>query len=380
MVDFVITMIGNFKIDYRCNITSARTGKLYTKHGIIRTPVFMPVGTKATVKTMSSQDLNDLDYDIILGNTYHLNDRPGAELIAEHGGLHRFMSWDKPILTDSGGFQVFSLSQISKIDDLGVSFKSHTDGKKMFIGPNESMKIQSLLGSDIAMVFDECPPYPSEKKYINKAVKRTISWAHECKKFKTPKDQLVFGIIQGGIYQDLREECAKELVKLDFNGYAIGGVSVGESENLINKSVESTIKYMPDFKPRYLMGVGEFSQMINAISQGIDMFDCVMPTRQARNGTVTTLKGRYPIKSSKYKYDQRPLDKDCDCMVCKSYSRSYIRHLFNVGEILGLRLITYHNLYCYNKFVKNVRLAIEDNQFEIYKNNFLENYNLVLKD
>ena len=380
MVDFIITMIGNFKIDYRCSITSARTGKLYTKHGIIRTPVFMPVGTKATVKTMSSQDLNDLDYDIILGNTYHLNDRPGAELIAKHGGLHRFMSWDKPILTDSGGFQVFSLSQISKIDDSGVSFKSHTDGKKMFIGPNESMKIQSLLGSDIAMVFDECPPYPSEKKYINKAVKRTISWAHECKKFKTPKDQLVFGIIQGGIYKDLREECAKELVKLDFNGYAIGGVSVGESENLINKSVENTIKYMPDFKPRYLMGVGEFSQMINAISQGIDMFDCVMPTRQARNGTVTTLKGRYPIKSSKYKYDQRPLDEDCDCMVCKSYSRSYIRHLFNVGEILGLRLITYHNLFCYNRFVKNIRLSIEDNQFEIYKNNFLKNYNLVLKD
>ena len=380
MFNLIVIMIGKFKIDCRCCVTSARTGKLYTKHGIIRTPVFMPVGTKATVKTMSSQDLNDLDYDVILGNTYHLNDRPGADLIADHGGLHDFMSWNKPILTDSGGFQVFSLSKISKIDDLGVSFKSHTDGKKMFIGPNESMKIQSLLGSDIAMIFDECPPYPAEKEYVNKAVKRTISWAHECKKFKNPKDQLVFGIIQGGIFKDLREECAKELVKLDFNGYAIGGVSVGESEDLINKSVANTIRFMPEFKPRYLMGVGEFSQMINAISQGIDMFDCVMPTRQARNGTVTTLKGRYPIKSSKYKYDQRPLDVDCDCIVCKSYSRSYIRHLLNVGEILGLRLITYHNLYCYNKFIKNIRLAIEDNQFEIYKSNFLDNYNLVLKD
>ena len=373
-------MIGQFEITSRCEKSSARTGKLHTIHGVIKTPAFMPVGTKATVKTMSSQDLEDLGYDVILGNTYHLNDRPGAELIASHGGLHNFMSWKKPILTDSGGYQVFSLSQINKITDLGVSFRSHSDGKELFIGPHESMKIQSLLGSDIAMVFDECPPYPSDKGYVYKAVCRTIEWAKECKKYDNLKNQLVFGIIQGGIYQDLREECAKKIIELDFNGYAIGGVSVGESDNLKLKSVDDTIKFMPNHKPRYLMGVGEFHQMIYSISKGIDMFDCVMPTRQARNGTVSTMKGRYPIKSAKFKKDKRPLEEGCDCLVCKTYTRSYIRHLFNVGEILGLRLITYHNLYCYNKFIKNIRTSIEENKFELYKSNFVKNYSVVLKD
>ena len=373
-------MTGKFEITSRCNDSSARTGRLHTIHGVVKTPIFMPVGTKATVKTMSSQDLYDLDFDVILGNTYHLNDRPGADLIAQHGGLHNFMSWNRPILTDSGGYQVFSLSKINKITDYGVSFKSHSDGKELFIGPNESMKIQSLLGSDIAMVFDECPPYPCKKEYVNKAVCRTIAWAKECKKYDNLNDQLVFGIVQGGVYPDLREKCAKKLIELDFSGYAIGGVSVGESDDLKIKSVDNTIKFLPNDKPRYLMGVGEFSQMMYAISKGVDMFDCVMPTRQARNGTITTMKGRYPVKSAKYKNDKRPLEEGCDCLVCKTYTRSYLRHLFNVGEILGIRLITYHNLYCYNKFIKNIRSSIEDNKFELYKSNFIKNYNLVLKD
>ncbi len=360
--------------------SSARCGVLQTNHGVIETPVFMPVGTQASVKTLSSEDLNQLDTQIILGNTYHLDDRPGADLISRQGGLHDFMSWNKPILTDSGGYQVFSLGKLNKISNQGVEFKSHIDGRKRFIGPKESMEIQRLLGSDIAMVFDECPPYPCKKDYAISAVRRTITWAKICRDITMSGNQLIFGIVQGGIYNDLREECSKNIINLDFDGYAIGGVSVGESENLILQAINDSIKFLPTNKPRYLMGVGEMSQIIESVSKGIDMFDCVMPTRQARNGTVSTRKGRYPVKAAIYKEDKRALEEGCECYVCKKYTRSYIRHLLNVGEILGLRLITYHNIYCYLNFMVDIRKSIKEGTFKKFKEIFNQEYNLILKE
>lgn len=371
--------MSQFEIIYNNSNSHARCGELHTSHGIINTPVFMPVGTQATVKSLSSDDLYELKSDIILSNTYHLNDRPGTELIYNHGGLHKFMSWNKAILTDSGGYQIFSLAELNKITDKGVFFKSHSDGRECFIGPNESMQIQKKLGSDIIMTFDECPPYPAKKTYISSAVERTLKWSSICRDIITT-DHNLFGIVQGGVFSDFREKCAKSLVEMDFDGYAIGGVSVGEPNELILKGVNDSIKFLPKDKPRYLMGVGEMSQMIDAIHLGVDMFDCIMPTRQARNGTVSTIKGRYPVKASIYKYDQKPLEENCTCKVCKKYSRSYIRHLLNVGEILGLRLITYHNIHCYLQFMRDIRLSIKEKRFNEFRRDFHDNYNLVSKE
>jgi len=369
-----------FEILKRDVSSQARCGRLQTAHGVVETPVFMPVGTQATVKAMSPLEMEELGCEILLGNTYHLNDRPGADLIERRGGLHSFMGWDGSILTDSGGYQVFSLGARNTITDEGVSFKSHSDGRQYFIGPKESMEIQRKLGSDIAMVFDECPPYPCKKDYACQVVRRTIDWAAICRDTPRAEGQIVFGIVQGGVFADLRESCAKTLVEMDFEGYAIGGVSVGEPEELILRGVDDTTIHLPEQKPRYLMGVGEMAQMVESVARGVDMFDCVMPTRQARNGTVSTRRGRYPVKAALYRDDERPLEEGCSCYACKKFTRSYIRHLLNVGEILGLRLITLHNLHCYLEMMREIRSAIEQGSFDQFRNEFHAAYQTVLKE
>ncbi|RZO87676.1 MAG: tRNA guanosine(34) transglycosylase Tgt [Kiritimatiellaceae bacterium] len=372
--------IGMFELVGQDAASGARRGRLHTAHGTVETPVFMPVGTQATVKGMSPLEMEELGCEILLGNTYHLNDRPGPELIDRRGGLHSFMGWDRAILTDSGGYQVFSLGARNTISDEGVSFQSHSDGRRHFIGPRESMEIQRLLGSDIAMVFDECPPYPCEKDYACQAVKRTLDWAAICRETPRAAGQLVFGIVQGGVFADLRESCAEALVKMDFEGYAIGGVSVGEPEELILRGVDDTVNHLPTMKPRYLMGVGEMAQMVESVARGVDMFDCVMPTRQARNGTVSTRRGRYPVKAAVYREDERPLEEGCSCYVCQHFTRSYVRHLLNVGEILGLRLVTMHNLHCYLEFMREMRVAIETGCFEQFRTDFHAGYQTVMKE
>lgn len=374
------THIGTFELLGTDPSCKARRGRLHTAHGTIETPVFMPVGTQATVKCMTPREMHELGTEILLGNTYHLNDRPGPDLIERMGGLHTFMGWDRAILTDSGGYQVFSLGSMNKITDEGVAFQSHTDGKKHFIGPKESMEIQRKLGSDIAMVFDECPPYPCEKEYAGKAVRRTLDWAKVCRHTPHAEGQLVFGIAQGSVFADLREECAKALVEMEFDGYAIGGVSVGEPDELIIRGVEDTVDFLPTDKPRYLMGVGEMAQMVESVARGVDMFDCVMPTRQARNGTVSTRRGRYPVKAAIYKEDQRPLEEGCSCYACTHFTRAYVRHLLNVGEILGLRLITLHNLHCYLHFLGDMRKAISDGTFATFRTNFHAGYRVVAEE
>ena len=372
--------IGTFELLGEDVSSGARRGRLHTAHGTVETPVFMPVGTQATVKGMSPLEMKELGCEILLGNTYHLNDRPGPELIDRRGGLHSFMGWNGPILTDSGGYQVFSLGARNTITDEGVSFQSHSDGRRHFIGPRESMEIQRLLGSDIAMVFDECPPYPCEKDYACQAVKRTLDWAAICRETPRAEGQIVFGIVQGGVFAELRESCAEALVKMDFEGYAIGGVSVGEPEELILRGVDDTVSHLPARKPRYLMGVGEMSQMVESVARGVDMFDCVMPTRQARNGTVSTRRGRYPVKAARYRDDERPLEVGCACYACRHFTRSYVRHLLNVGEILGLRLVTMHNLHCYLEFMKEMRMAIETGCFEQFRADFHAGYQTVMKE
>jgi len=374
------TLIGTFELLGADSSCKARRGRLHTAHGTVETPVFMPVGTQATVKAMSPREMDELGTEILLGNTYHLNDRPGPDLIERMGGLHQFMGWDRAILTDSGGYQVFSLGSLNKITDEGVSFQSHSDGKTHFIGPRESMEIQRKLGSDIAMVFDECPPYPCDKDYACKAVRRTLDWAAICREASRAERQLFFGIAQGGVFSDLREECAKALVEMDFDGYAIGGVSVGEPDELILRGVDDTVDHLPAEKPRYLMGVGEMAQMVESVARGVDMFDCVMPTRQARNGTVSTRRGRYPVKAALYKEDTRPLEEGCCCYACVNFTRAYVRHLLNVGEILGLRLITMHNLHCYLEFLKDMRKTIEAGTFAAFRREFHSGYRMVLEE
>jgi queuine tRNA-ribosyltransferase len=346
----------------------------------VETPVFMPVGTQATVKCMTPREMEEMDCEILLGNTYHLNDRPGPDLVERMGGLHPFMGWDRSILTDSGGYQVFSLGSMNKITDEGVSFQSHTDGRKLFIGPKESMAIQRKLGSDIAMVFDECAPYPCEKDYACKAVRRTLDWAAICREAPRADGQLFFGIAQGSVFADLREECAKTLVEMDFDGYAIGGVSVGEPDELILRGVDDTVDHLPQEKPRYLMGVGEMAQMVESVARGVDMFDCVIPTRQARNGTVSTRRGRYPVKAAVYKEDTRPLEEGCTCYACRHFTRAYVRHLLNVGEILGLRLVTMHNLHCYLEFMRDMRKSIEEGSFDAFRKEFHAGYRVICEE
>jgi queuine tRNA-ribosyltransferase len=371
---------GTFELHTTDSSSQARRGTLHTAHGKVETPVFMPVGTQATVKGMSPAEMHELDCEILLGNTYHLNDRPGPDLIEKAGGLHKFMGWDRAILTDSGGFQVFSLAKLRKISEEGVAFQSHNDGRKCFIGPKESMEIQRKLGSDIAMLFDECPPYPAERKYVQDSVERTLRWAKICSEQPRAEGQLQFAIVQGGVHADLREYCAKKLVEMDFDGYAVGGVSVGEPEDLIIPSVESSVQHLPENKARYLMGVGELAQMVESVARGIDMFDCVMPTRMARNGTAITRRGRFPVRAGVYKEDFTPMVEGCGCYACRNFTKAYIRHLLNVDEILGVRLVTIHNLFTYLDFFKDMRASIEAGTFDEFRKDFHANYNTILVD
>jgi queuine tRNA-ribosyltransferase len=354
--------------------TRARLGKLTTPHGVVDTPVFMPVGTQASVKALDPRELREMGTQIILGNTYHLNIRPGLDIIRAAGGLHRFMNWELPILTDSGGFQVFSLAKIRKIKPHGVEFRSHLDGSPLFLGPKEAMEIQRVLGSDIAMVFDECPPHDAPAREQKLAVERTIRWARECREQPCTPGQLVFGIVQGGSNAALREECAKALVAMDFDGYAIGGVSVGEPEAEMLKAVEFTEPFLPAHKARYAMGLGTPAQMIELIARGVDMFDCVLPTRVARNGTAFTRRGQFGLKGGTYKADFRPIEEGCDCFACKTFTRAYLRHLLNVNEILGLRMVSVHNSHLFLKVMADVRIAIAAGTFAGFYREFIANY------
>ena len=356
----------------------ARLGKITTPHGEIETPIFMPVGTRGTVKAMTPEEVKILGAQIILANTYHLYLKPGHELISEAGGLHKFMSWDYPILTDSGGFQVFSLSDLRKISEEGVEFRSHIDGSKHFIGPEKSMEIQNALGSDIMMCFDECTPYPSSYEYSKQSMEMTTRWAKRCKEYhKNTDKQGLFGIVQGGMFKDLREQSARDLVEMDFPGYAVGGLSVGEPKDLMCDLLEFTTPLLPKNKPRYLMGVGTPDYLFEAVIRGIDMADCVLPTRLARNGTVLTSRGKLVIRNAKYAKDFSKLDPECDCYACTNYSRAYIRHLFNVGEILGARLTTIHNLYFLIKLMENIREAIKEDRLLEYKEEFYKKYGYI---
>lgn len=355
--------------------TGARLGKIKTPHGMIDTPVFMPVGTQATVKSMTPEELKEIGAQIILSNTYHLFLRPGSKLIAEAGGLHKFMHWDRPILTDSGGFQVYSLSALNEITEEGVHFRSHLDGSSKFISPEISMEVQMDLGSDIVMAFDECPPYHADYDYIARSLERTIRWAKRCKEAMRSENQALFGIIQGGIYEDLRKASVQALVEIGFHGYALGGLSVGEEKEEMYEVLDFTAPLMPEEKPRYLMGVGTPEDLLEGVARGIDMFDCVMPTRIARHGAVFTSEGRITIRNAEFERDFTSLDHDCDCYVCENYSRAYIRHLIKRNEILGVRLTTYHNLYFMLNMMAEIREAIKEDSFLEYKKDFYIKYN-----
>ncbi len=358
-----------------CKQSGARLGRLHTPHGVIETPIFMPVGTQATVKSMTPEELKEIGSQIILSNTYHLYMRPGHDLVKEAGGLHKFMNWDKPILTDSGGFQVFSLGPLRKITEEGVHFRSHIDGSKHFISPEKAMEIQNALGSDIMMAFDECAPYPADREYVKNSLERTTRWLKRCKEAHTnTENQALFGIIQGGMYKDLREQSAKEILELDLPGYAVGGLSVGEPKHLMYEVLDYTVPLMPEDKPRYLMGVGSPDDLLEGVIRGIDMFDCVLPTRIARNGTAMTSVGKVVVRNAKYARDFGPLDPNCDCYCCRNYSRAYIRHLVKANEILASRLITTHNLYFLLNLMKQVREAIMEDRLLDFKEEFFKAY------
>ncbi|HBG5344805.1 TPA: tRNA guanosine(34) transglycosylase Tgt [Clostridioides difficile] len=358
-----------------CKQSGARLGRLHTPHGIIETPIFMPVGTQATVKSMTPEELKEIGSQIILSNTYHLYMRPGHELIKRAGGLHNFMNWDKPILTDSGGFQVFSLGPLRKIKEEGVEFRSHLDGSKHFLTPEKAMEIQNALGSDIMMAFDECAPYPADREYVKNSLERTTRWLKRCKDAHNNTDkQALFGIIQGGMYKDLREQSAKEITSIDLPGYAIGGLSVGEPKPLMYDVLEHTTPLMPKDKPRYLMGVGSPDDLVEGVIRGVDMFDCVLPTRIARNGTAMTSQGKVVVRNATYAEDFTPLDPECDCYTCKNYSRAYIRHLIKANEILGARLITTHNLHFLLNLMKQIRQAIMEDRLLDFRNEFFAKY------
>ncbi|KKM09222.1 queuine tRNA-ribosyltransferase [Clostridiales bacterium PH28_bin88] len=357
-----------------CQHTGARAGVLTTPHGFVPTPVFMPVGTLATVKTMTPEELVEVGARIILSNTYHLYLRPGHELIAEAGGLHRFMHWDGPVLTDSGGFQVFSLGDFRELSDDGVTFRSHIDGSSHFFSPEKATEIQMALGSDIAMAFDECPPYPCTWEEARRAVERTNRWAERCLKAHRGNGQVMFGIVQGSAYRDLREASARAITSLDFPGYAVGGLSVGEPKPLMYETLDYTVPLLPAEKPRYLMGVGSPDCLVEGVLRGIDMFDCVLPTRIARNGTVLTSRGKLVVRNAEYARDFRPLDPQCGCYTCRHYTRAYVRHLIKCNEILGLRLTTIHNLHFLISLMDDVRQAILDDRLPEFAKEFLAGY------
>ncbi len=352
----------------------ARRGFLELPHGRVETPAFMPVGTTATVKSLTPEEVRELGADIILGNTFHLFLRPGLDVIAQHGGLHQFMHWDRPILTDSGGFQVFSLGQLRKISEKGVTFQSPVNGSKIFMGPEESMQIQQVLNSDIVMIFDECTPYPATHTQASLSMELSLRWATRSKKAHDSNPNALFGIVQGGMYEDLRQRSLLELMDMDFSGYAIGGLSVGEPKEAMLKVLTTLTPQMPVDKPRYLMGVGRPEDIVEAVYRGIDMFDCVMPTRNARNGHLFTRYGVVKIRNSQYQNDTRPIDEQCQCYTCQNYSRAYLRHLDKTHEILGPRLNTIHNLYYYQELMKDIRIAIEADNMEGFKANFYAQY------
>lgn len=355
--------------------TKARRGRVTTPHGTIETPVFMPVGTAATVKAMRPEQVEETGAEIILSNTYHLYLRPGHEIVREAGGLHRFMNWNKSILTDSGGFQVFSLGAMRKISEEGVQFRSHIDGSKHMLTPEKSMEIQNALGSDIIMAFDECAPYPADRQYVKDSLERTTRWLKRCKDYhKNTERQSLFGIMQGGMYADLRKQSAEEIVELDLPGYAIGGLSVGEPKPLMYEMLDECVDYLPKEKPRYLMGVGSPDCLFEGVERGIDMFDCVLPTRIARHGMAMTSVGRVNIKNAKYERDFTALDPNCDCYTCRNYSRAYLRHLFKADEILSSMLMTNHNIHFLVNTMKNIRKSIEEDRFLEYKKEFYDSY------
>ena len=364
-----------YKLIKKDEQTGARAGILHTPHGDFPTPIFMPVGTQASVKAVSPDELRDIGAGIILSNTYHLFLRPGAELIREAGGLHSFMRWDRAILTDSGGFQVFSLGDLRKISEEGVTFRSHIDGSRKFLSPEISIAVQTALGSDIVMAFDECVPYPADHDYAERSLERTLRWAKRCREAMTRSDQGLFGIVQGGMFKDLRLRSVQALVEMDLPGYAVGGLSVGEPKELMYEILDYTTEHLPPDKPRYLMGVGTPDCLVEGVARGIDMFDCVFPTRVARNGMAMTWTGRLVMKNREYTSDFRPLEEDCGCYACRNgFTRAYVRHLVRAGEIFGLRLLSLHNLWFLQEFMRRLRQAIIEERFSEFRSDFWRNY------
>ncbi|MDI9539915.1 MAG: tRNA guanosine(34) transglycosylase Tgt [Bacillota bacterium] len=371
----------SFEITHICKQSGARTGILHTPHGDVLTPMFMPVGTAASVKFISPEELYEMNAGIILANTYHCMLRPGEDIIEQAGGLHKFMNYNNPILTDSGGFQVFSLADSRKITEEGVHFKSHLDGSALFISPEKSIEIQNKLGADIIMAFDECPPYPVSREYMEKSVARTLRWAQRCKDAHQKEgQQALFGIVQGGEFKDIRRFSAQELVKMDFEGYAIGGTSVGESKETLYRMIDYSMIDLPKDKVKYLMGVGSSDALLEGILKGVDMFDCVLPTRIARHGTLMTSQGRVNIKRAEYADDFTALDPECDCYCCKNYTKAYLRHLYRSNEGLGTRLLSIHNLRFLIKLMEDARAAINEDRFLDFKEEFFKKHNLNSKD
>ena len=368
-----------YELIKQCPHTGARAGRIHTPHGSFDTPIFMPVGTQASVKTLAPEELKEMGAGIILSNNYHLFLRPGSKLVKEAGGLHKFMNWDRAILTDSGGFQVFSLGDLRKISEEGVTFRSHIDGSKKFLSPEIATQSQMDLGADIIMAFDECVPYPADFKYTRESMELTLRWAQRCKDTMTNPNQGLFGIVQGGMYKDLRIECANRLVDMDFPGYAVGGLSVGEPKELMYEMLDITLEHLPQNKARYLMGVGTPDCLVEGVMRGIDMFDCVYPTRVARNGTAMTWNGRLVIKNAQYEHDFHPIDEHCNCYTCRNYSRAYIRHLVRVNEIFGLRLLTIHNLHFLIDFMRQMRQSILEDRFPEFYRKFTANFSFNAK-
>ncbi|MBN1527023.1 MAG: tRNA guanosine(34) transglycosylase Tgt [Candidatus Omnitrophica bacterium] len=372
-----------FELIHKDSSSKARLGKLKTGHGTVNTPVFMPVGTQGTVKAISNKELKECNVEIILGNAYHLYLRPGMDIIKKAGGLHPFMGWDRPILTDSGGYQVFSLAVLRKLSEEGVQFSSHIDGSKHFLTPEKAVEIQQALGSDIMMTLDECVHYPAPRDYVEQSLKLTMKWAKRSKEYfeklksqksKVKGEHMLFGIAQGGTYPDLRKRAVEELLEIGFDGYAIGGVSVGEPEELIHEIAAYTASLLPEEKARYLMGLGTPPDMLEAIAEGVDMFDCVVPTRNGRNGQAFTWNGELQLRNAEFKEDMRPIDEGCECFTCATHTRSYIRHLFNTDELLGLRLVSLHNIHFYVTLIEAARKAIAKDHFSAFKQEFIKNY------